>query len=334
MGHPIIKLDIKIFEMEKIAILLVFIGLSAYSQAEKEASKKAVSLFEEFYNAGTYQNIFELFDENMKANLPLDKTKSFFGGLKLQAGEIQSKEFTGYVRGTFASYKTTFENGLFALNISVDRESKINGLFIQPYEEQTTPSLERNKTDLILPFKEEWFVFWGGDTKDLNYHVESKAQQGAFDFVIFDENDKSYKSNGLKNEDYYAFGKDIIAPCDAKVVQVVDGIDDNTPGEMNPVYVPGNTVVLKTNHQEYLFFAHFKKHSIVVEEGQDIKQGELLGLCGNSGNSSEPHLHFHIQNQKLMHKAIGVKSFFQNIFVDAKQKNDYSPVKGERVKNL
>jgi len=320
--------------MQKIAILLIFINVSVYSQVEKDASKKVASLIEEFYNAGNYQNIFELFDENMKANLPLDKTKSFFGGLKAQAGEIQLREFTGYVRGTFASYKTTFDNGLLALNVSVDDDSKINGLFIQPYEQQTAPSSERNKTDLILPFDGEWFVFWGGDTKDKNYHIDSKAQKGAFDFVIHDDDGKSYKSNGLENEDYYAFGKDIIAPCDAEVVQVVDGIADNRPGEMNPVYVPGNTVVLQTNHQEYLIFAHFKKHSIVVEEGQNIKQGELLGLCGNSGNSSEPHLHFHIQNKKLMHKATGMKSFFQNILVDGKQKNDYSPVKGERVKNL
>lgn len=48
----------------------------------------------------------------------------------------------------------------------------------------------------------------------------------------------------LKNEDYFAFGKDIIAPCDARVVQVLDGINDNTLGEMNPAYTPGNTVVL------------------------------------------------------------------------------------------
>jgi len=320
--------------MKNIVLLLFLFAFSGYGQTEKEVNKIIASQFEKLYNAEDYQNIFELFDDNMKANLPLDKTKSFLGGLNAQVGDIKSRKFTGYVKGTFASYKTEFENALFTLNISVDNDNKINGLLIQPFQEQTTQSLQRNKTNLILPFSGDCFVFWGGDTKDLNYHVENKAQKGAFDFVIHDDKGKSYKSNGLENEDYYAYGEEIISPCNAKVVQVVDVIPDNTPGEMNPVYVPGNTVILKTEHEEYLFFAHFKKHSIVVEEGQEVKQGDLLGLCGNSGNSSEPHLHFHIQDQKLMHKANGIKTFFESIVVDGKIENTYSPIKGEIIKNL
>jgi murein DD-endopeptidase MepM/ murein hydrolase activator NlpD len=325
---------LKLKNMKNIFLSIVLLAFSAFGQTEKEAYKNIASQFEELYNAGDYQNIFELFDDNMKSNLPLDKTKSFLGGLKAQVGEIKSRKFTGYVKGTFASYKTEFENALFALNISVDKDNKINGLLIQPFQEQTNQSIQRNKTNLILPFDGEWFVFWGGDTKDLNYHVESKAQKGAFDFVVHDDKGKSYKSNGLENEDYYAYGEEIISPCNAKVVQVVDGIPDNTPGDMNPVYIPGNTVILKTDQEEYLFLAHFRKHSIVVEEGQDVKQGELLGLCGNSGNSSEPHLHFHIQNQKLMHKATGIKAFFNNLMVDGKKEKTYSPIKGEIIKNL
>jgi hypothetical protein len=320
--------------MKMLFVGLLLFSFSLHAQTEKEVSKKVVSQFEQFYNAGDFQNIFELFDENMKASLPLDRTNTFFGGLKMQAGKIKSRTFVDYVRGTFASYKTTFENGIFALNISVNESHKINGLYIEPFKEKVANVLKRNQTPLQLPFNDEWFVFWGGDTKDLNYHVESKAQQGAFDFVIYGENEKSFKNNGQENEDYFAFGKEVTSPCPATVVQVVDGIPDNRPGEMNPIYVPGNTVILKTDNQEYLFFAHFKKHSIVVKEGQKLKQGDLLGLCGNSGNSSEPHLHFHIQNQKGMHGATGVKAFFETIIVDGKEKSNYSPIKGERVKNL
>lgn len=83
-----------------------------------------------------------------------------------------------------------------------------------------------------------------------------------------------------------------------------------------------------------MFFAHLKQYSIVVEEGQAIKRGEWLGLYGNSGNYSEPHLHFHIQNEKLMHRATGIKSFFLKITDDGKQREDYSPKKGEMTKNL
>ena len=269
----------------------------------------------------------------MKSFLPIEKTTDFINGLKTQAGKIEKREFTKYENGTYASYKTNFERALFSVNISLDKNGKINGLFVKPFKESNLPKLERNKTDLILPFKEEWTVFWGGDTKELNYHVESEAQKNAFDIVITDKNGNSFKSDGKTNEDYYAFGKELIAPCDAEVVLAVDGIKDNIPGELNPIYIPGNTIILKTENNEFLFFAHFKQNSIVVKQGQKVKQGELLGLCGNSGNSSEAHLHFHIQNVEDLNKATGAKSYFSEIFVNGELKKDYSPIKGEKVKN-
>jgi len=152
-------------------------------------------------------------------------------------------------------------------------------------------------------------------------------------FLITGNEGKTYITNGRTNIDYYAFGKEIIAPCDAEVVLAVDGIEDNKPGELNPLYIPGNTVILKTENDEYLFFAHFQQHSVKVKEGQKVKKGDLLGLCGNSGNSSEPHLHFHIQNVKDMNRATGVKSYFSNIIVDGELRNDYSPIKGEIIEN-
>ena len=151
--------------------------------------------------------------------------------------------------------------------------------------------------------------------------------------MIKDEKGNSYKTNGATNEDYYAFGKDLIAPCDGEVVLVVDGVKDNKPGELNPIYVPGNTVIIKTANNEYLFFAHFKQHSIAVKQGQKVKQGELLGLCGNSGNSSEPHLHFHIQNVEDMNVATGVKCYFERLVVNGEIKTDYSPIQKDKIKS-
>ena len=75
--------------------------------------------------------------------------------------------------------------------------------------------------------------------------------------MITDKNGKSFKTDGKNNEDYYAFGKELIAPCDAEVVLSVDGIKDNIPGELNPIYMPGNTVILKTENNEFLFQTKF-----------------------------------------------------------------------------
>ncbi len=253
-------------------------------------------------------------------------------GLKQQLGEIDSYDFIRY-QSTVGIYKTRFSRAIVAMNISIDETLKIDGLQFKPYIPEDLPVIERNTTKLILPFENEWDVVWGGDTKENNYHVSVQSQKNAFDFVIRDKTGKSYKTNGQSNEDYYCFGERIISPCDAEVVMVIDGVKDNIPGEMNSFFATGNTVVLKTYNNEYIYLCHFKKHSIQVNEGHQVKQGELLGLCGNSGNSSEAHLHFHIQNVENMNIATGVKCFFANILVNGTQKADYSPIKGEKISN-
>lgn len=312
-------------------LVTTFVNLS-FGQSEKVSSKNVADSFEANYNSDNFDAIFLSFSPEMQTALPLDKTKEFLTGLKTQVGKITKRQFVRYEQ-TYASYKTNFERALFAVNISVDNNAKINGLFVKPFKESNLSTIARNSTKLILPFKDQWTVIWGGDTKELNYHVESEAQKNAFDFVITDSKGNSYKTDGKTNEDYYAFGKELFAPCDGEVVLVVDGVKDNVPGKLNPIYIPGNTVIIKTGNNEFLFFAHFKQHSIVVKEGQKIKQGQVLGLCGNSGNSSEAHLHFHIQNVEDMNTATGVKCYFDKIQVDGQTKMDYSPIQKEKISN-
>ena len=315
-----------------VTILLTTFMNFAFGQTEKVANKTVADSFEMNYNADNFDAIFLSFSLEMQNALPVDKTKEFLAGLKQQAGKITKREFVKYEQ-TYASYKTNFEKALFAINISVDNNSKINGLLVKPFKESNLPKIERNKTKLILPFNGQWNVTWGGDTKELIYHVESEAQKNAFDILIKNDKGNSFKTNGKTNEDYYAFGKELIAPCDGEIVLVVEGVKDNVPGILNPIYVPGNTVIIKTINNEYLFFAHFKQHSIVVKQGQKVKLGQLLGLCGNSGNSSEPHLHFHIQNVEDMNTATGVKCYFDKIHVNGELKTDYSPIQKEKISN-
>ena len=313
-------------------ITLIFITNFAFAQTEKATYKIASENFEKNYNSENYEGIFNTFSIEMQKALPIEKTKEFLKGLKIQAGKITKREFAYYEK-TYATYKTTFERASFGVNISVDDNSKINGLFIKPFKESGLPKITRSTTELSLPFSGEWTVIWGGDTKELNYHVESEAQKNAFDIVITDEKGNSYKTNGEVNEDYYAFEKELFAPCDGEIVLVVDGIKDNMPGILNPIYIPGNTVIIKTSNNEYLFFAHFKQNSIKVKHGKKVKQGEILGLCGNSGNSSEAHLHFHIQNVEDMNQATGIKCYFNKILVNGKLKTDYSPIQNEKISN-
>jgi len=319
------------FTIKYLAFILLTVAINSLSaQTDTLANKIVTDKFVENYNKDSYKEIFLMFSTEMQQALPIDKTIVYMTDLKSDVGNIISRDFIRFEKGTSASYKTKFEKETLSLNISIDKYSKINGFYILPFED--LPVIVRNTTKLNLPFKGEWTTTWGGDTKELNYHVESRAQKNAFDFLILNENGKSYKTDGSTNEDYYAFGKELIAPCDGEIVLVVDGVKDNEPGVLNPIYVPGNTVILKTDSKEYLFFAHFKQHSIKVKQGQRIKQGELLGLCGNSGNSSEPHLHYHIQNVEDMNIATGVKCYFNELYVNGELKVDYSPIKKDKIK--
>ena len=309
-------------------IVLLLINNSLFSQFEKSNYKNVSTKFVSFFNESKNDSIVAMFSLEMYAALPIDKFTQVSTGLKSQLGFIKKIRFVR-LQSASALYETTFEKEVLGMTITLNPKNEIAGLLFRPYTE--AKEIIRNTTKMKLPFKGEWSVTWGGDTKEQNYHVESVAQKNAFDFLIYDEKGSTHKGTGESNEDYYAFGKELYAPCDGEVVLVVDGVKDNVPGVLNPVYIPGNTVIIKTATGEYAFFAHFKQHSIVVKQGQKVSTGALLGLCGNSGNSSEAHLHFHLQNVEDMTKATGAKCYFDQLKVNGVLKSDYSPVKGEKI---
>ncbi|WP_378124316.1 M23 family metallopeptidase [Cohnella sp. GCM10012308] len=154
----------------------------------------------------------------------------------------------------------------------------------------------KTKHEYALPLKSEWFVFWGGENALTNYHYDYEMQRYAYDLIQVKDG-CSYSGDQAKNESYHAFGQEIVAPRDGIVVQAVSDIADNEPvGTMNADQPIGNVVVLDHGAGEYSFLAHLKKVSVAVGVGDVVKKGELLGLCGNSGNSSEAHLHFQVSD--------------------------------------
>lgn len=313
--------------MKKIAFLTALITIStttfSFSQTESPAGKYAMAKFQTYFNAEQPDSIFNLFSSETKVALPLEKTKAFLSQLKNNYGNIKRTIFINY-QEPFGVYKTELEKGTIQLSLSVDKNKAITGIYAKPFQEQ-------NKSKMQLPFKGEWTVFWGGDTKEQNYHVVAKMQKNAFDMIITNPEGKSYGTDGKKNEDYYAFGQHLTAPCEAEVVFAVDGVKDNIPGLMNTMHTLGNSILLKTQQNEYILFAHFKQGTIKVKQGDKVKTGQLLGQCGNSGNSSEPHLHFHIQDAEDFNLATGIKCFFDIVRVNGIEKTKYSPVKGDKI---
>jgi murein DD-endopeptidase MepM/ murein hydrolase activator NlpD len=143
-----------------------------------------------------------------------------------------------------------------------------------------------------LPFYGEWEVSQGHDGEI----THKGAWRNAWDFIIIDKNNKQFKGSGDFTEDYFCFGKTIIAPYDGVVIEVVNSIVDNTIGDVDTKNNWGNTIIIKHSDDIFSKLCHLKYHSIEVKEGDNVKQGQLLGKCGNSGRSPYPHLHFQFQS--------------------------------------
>jgi murein DD-endopeptidase MepM/ murein hydrolase activator NlpD len=104
---------------------------------------------------------------------------------------------------------------------------------------------------------------------------------------------------------------------------------------MNPYSALGNAVIIQHRENEFSVLAHLKLDGIKVKVGEKVTKGQVIGLCGNSGNSSEPHLHYHLQNTPIIQDGTGIKCLFQKVKIisngQEQQKTNYSPVKGDVI---
>lgn len=155
--------------------------------------------------------------------------------------------------------------------------------------ETSTPTLT-----IRSPFKEDVLVGWGGDSvKDNAPHVIWASERWAYDIVKAPE---SIGSSVLT--DYGIYGLEVYAPISGEVIGVRDKEEDIPPNSDEFISLEGNYVYLKVYETgTYLLMNHFKKGSIEVKVGDRLEVGDYMGKIGNSGTTSEPHLHIHHQGQ-------------------------------------
>ena len=155
----------------------------------------------------------------------------------------------------------------------------------------------------------------------LNHHFNFKYQRNAYDLTTVNE-DMTYQGTPNQNENYYCYGQSVVAPANGKVVQTLKNIKDNTPGEANTNHPEGNFVIIQHQLNEYSIVAHLQSDSIKVDVGDIVRRGQHIANIGNSGNSSEPHLHFHIMNKIKTHSGYTYKIKFLD---------QNEPLRGDKV---
>jgi murein DD-endopeptidase MepM/ murein hydrolase activator NlpD len=296
--------------------------------------EKVVGRLVEAINAEDYPRIQEDFSPGMRDALPPEKAEPFFRGLVSDCGKVEKLGAARLVPPNQAVFPVHFERAVLDLTVVLDREDKIAGLWVRPHRADI-PAPEKNTSVLRLPFEGRWRVQWGGATRELNQHHDTPNQRYAFDFLVTDERGQTHKGEGTQNEDYYAFGRKVLAPADGLVTDVIRGVRDNRPGSMNPYSALGNAVFIRHAEHEVSVLAHLQQGSIRVKAGDKVKVGQVLGLCGNSGNSSEPHLHYHLQNTPIIQDGTGIRCFFETVLVTrdgtSRSEQHYSPVKDDIV---
>jgi murein DD-endopeptidase MepM/ murein hydrolase activator NlpD len=128
------------------------------------------------------------------------------------------------------------------------------------------------------------------------------GQRFAIDYVRVDERGNTFRTDRSANENFYAEGQEILSVAAGTVVDTKDSIPENVPGgravPITLATVAGNYIVVDIGQGHFAFYAHLKPGSLRVQVGARVQRGQVIGLVGNSGNSTEPHLHFHLADAR------------------------------------
>lgn len=217
--------------------------------------------------------------------------------------------------------------------VALDPEERIAGLFVRP-QPSPAPSSRldyETKAALRLPVEGEWYVYWGGREVADNRHAVDPGQRFALDLLVR-RGGQSHAGDPTRLESYHCWGLSVLAPAEGVVARVVDGLPDQPIGEADAGNPAGNHVVIDFGNDEYGFLAHLQQGSLRVAEGDRVAAGEEIGLCGNSGNTSEPHLHFHLQTSPELGRGEGLPAQFVGYLADGRPVERGEPKKGETIR--
>lgn len=190
---------------------------------------------------------------------------------------------------------------------SVQPESK-------PMPESTlvSPPLKlRSQSPILIapPFKGDGWVNANGCCLEVGPHrFVLNAMNGtldpsegfAIDWIKVNREGKAFRTDGKKSEDWLCYGVDVLAVAPGTVVETMRDLPNEPPGvaptSLKVSEIAGNHVLLDLGDGRYAMYAHLAPHSVTVHVGDRVKVGDKLGLLGNNGNTTGPHLHFQISD--------------------------------------
>jgi hypothetical protein len=188
----------------------------------------------------------------------------------------------------------------------------------------------------IFPLRGVWYAGWGASFH--TGHRWAVPEEFALDIAKIGESGLSHKGDGTRFDDYYAYGADVLAAADGRVTKVANDQQEDPsamqrPDETQEAYsarlqkeqgeritkglaaITGNYVMIDHGKNEYSLYAHLQPGSVAVRVGDQVKAGDVIGKLGSSGNSTEPHLHFHVCDKSDPLMCAGIPVNFSNITI-------------------
>lgn len=220
------------------------------------------------------------------------------------------------------------------MTIAFDQDGLIAGFRISPDKAaaQSRHLDYQTKARLRLPFDGAWYVFWGGRRAADNAHAVNAGQRFAVDLIVL-ENANNHVGDHSDMTNYHCWDRPVLAPADGRVVAAIGDQIDQPIGSRDPQNPAGNHVVIEFAPNEYGFLAHLRQGSVTVGVGDQVTAGMEIGRCGNSGNSSEPHLHFHLQTSPKLGQGEGLPAQFHTYLADGRLQTLAEPHRGQTVEH-
>jgi peptidase M23-like protein len=270
------------------------------------------------------------------------------GILKLLDFQLPISTFLGKDVMMSSSTKLTHGQGIILLhtafevkgqpqNVRVRVESMDSAGQIVKAEGSIPISVFQSVVEYNFPLRGTWYI--GASGTFHSHHRWAAMEEFALDIVQLGNSSRTYKTKGLSSQDYFAFGQDVVAVADGTVVAVVDQYEDDDTKlkqenetyeqydqriqsfqmeglQKDPYSVAGNYIVIRHNDSEYSMYAHLKKGSVKIKKDDVVKHGQVIASVGNTGSSTEPHLHFQLQDgtDPLHSRALPVR--FKNAEVE------------------
>jgi murein DD-endopeptidase MepM/ murein hydrolase activator NlpD len=188
----------------------------------------------------------------------------------------------------------------------------------------------------IFPLRGVWYAGYGASFH--TGHRWAVPEEFALDIAKVGESGLSHKGDGTRFDDYYAYGSDVLAAADGRVTSVANDQQEDPsamqrPNETQEAYfarlqkeqgerlakgltaITGNYVMIDHGKNEYSLYAHLQPGSVGIRVGDQVKAGDVIGKLGSSGNSTEPHLHFHVCDKPDPLMCAGIPVNFSNITI-------------------